>query len=130
MTTRPIITYHVQHVTSYWHSIAANWIVSTATKLVLVLTALSVLCILWRWKLLPSEVPFWYGKPWGADRLASPYWLFTLPLTSLSVLVVNAMISLYVTIDYLVFTQILFLTSTLVSILSFVTLIKILFLVT
>ena len=37
--------------------------------------------IAWFWKTLPPQVPLWYSKPWGDERLASPWFLF-LPLLS------------------------------------------------
>ncbi len=95
-----------------------------------VLTVLgSGIVIIWRWSLLPPLVPIWYSRPWGLDQLAHPMWLFLLPLGSLLWYVTNVFLAVYVTHEYLIFTQTLFLTSLVTSLLSFLALVKILFLV-
>lgn len=98
--------------------------------MVLVINIFSLLYILLRFPKLPPLVPLWYSRPWGADQLASPLWLFILPLGSMVWYVVNVAISVYLAKEYLVFTQMMFLSSLLVSFMSFVTLLKILSLIT
>ena len=105
------------------------WVLSTAKKLVLTCVLVSILLLLWRFGSLPPLVPLWYSKPWGVDRLAHPLWLALLPAGSFVILVVNTIISRFLTRDMLIFTQILSVTALLVAILSLVTLTKILFLV-
>ncbi len=107
-----------------------NWFISLVHKFILVLFILSIGLLLWRWRVLPPMVPLWYSRPWGADQLASPYWLFILPVASLILYGINFLVGIYVTGEYLIFTQMLFLSSLVVSLLSFVALMKILFLVT
>lgn len=106
-----------------------NWVLSTSKKLVLSSIVVSVLLLLWRMPTLPPLVPLWYGKPWGADRLAHPLWLVLLPAGSLIILIINTTLSRILTRDMLIFTQILAATALIVAILSLVTLTKILFLV-
>lgn len=89
----------------------------------------STLLLLWRYSSLPPLVPLWYSKPWGTDRLAHPLWLILLPATSFLILLINTYASRTLTRDMLIFSQILAATALLVSILSLVTLTKILFLV-
>jgi hypothetical protein len=74
-------------------------------------------------------VPLWYSRPWGADQLAPAIFLFFLPLSSIVVHVTNLIFAMYVTTEYLIFTQSLFLSSLIVSLLSFIAVIKIIFLV-
>jgi len=112
-----------------WNAIKKNWFISLVHKFVLVLFLLSVVLLLWRFPLLPPAVPLWFSRPWGADQLASRYWLILLPVSSIMWYGIDLLISIYVTMEYLIFTQLLFLSALIVSILSFVTLIKILFLV-
>lgn len=119
----------LQHIIETWKLLSHNWLISSVNKFVILLFLLSLGVIIWRWQLLPPQVPLWYAKPWGADQLASPYWLFILPFSSLVIFAVNILLSVYLTAEYLVFTQTLSLTSFLVSFLSFITLVKILFLV-
>lgn len=86
--------------------------------------------IVLRWQYLPPLVPLWYALPWGNEQLAAPYWLIILPLGSALIFTANAALSIYFFSEYLIFTQLAFLTSFLVSLLSFITLIKIITLVT
>lgn len=113
-----------------WNQIKSNWIIQTVHKCIILLTVLSFGLIAWRWHTMPPLIPLWYSKPWGSDQLANPFFIFILPLGCLTLYGINTLISIYVTAEYLVFTQILFLTSLLINFLAFITLIKILFLVT
>ena len=119
----------IRHALGIWKSLKTNWIVSLSEKFILVLGGISLILLLWQWKTLPPQVPLWYTKPWGAEQLADPHWLFILPLASLLIYIINIFASIYITADYLVFTQMISLSSLLISFLSCVTLIKILFLV-
>lgn len=125
-----IIKREFRHVGSTWKLLSLNWLVALVNKFVFVFFFLSLVALVWRWRLLPPQVPLWYYKPWGVEQLTSPYWLFILPLASILVYFANILISVYFTPEYLVFIQTLSLTSLLVSFLSFVTLVKILFIVT
>lgn len=106
-----------------------NWVVSVCNKGTLLLIGASLVAIALRWNSLPREVPFWYARVWGEDRLAAPIWLILLPLGSFLWHILNSIVATFVTRDYLVFTQLLFITSLVVSLLSFITLTKILLLV-
>ena len=106
-----------------------NWILSLATRFVIALTVLSFLLVAWRYRLLPPQIPLWYAKPWGAERLAEPFWLFILPVGGILWHTITILMGLFVTNQYLVFTQLLFINSLLVSLLSFITLVNILFIV-
>lgn len=121
---------HITDLHESWNNIKNNWIIQVVNKSIVACLIVSLLCITWRWTRLPPSVPLWYSRPWGTDQLASPIWLFLLPLGALVIYFINLAISMYVTAQYLIFTQMLFLSSLLVNILSLVTLVKILFLVT
>lgn len=112
-----------------WNTIRTNWFISLVPKFIASLFVLSLAFLAWRWTSLPPEVPLWYSRPWGATQLASPYWLILLPLGSLLIYTVNYLISVYFMYEYLIFTQMLFLSSLIVSLLSFFALIKVLFIV-
>lgn len=118
-----------RHILTTWQLLSKNWIIGMVNKFVIIVTILGIAVLIWRFRSLPPEVPLWYQKPWGQDQLASPYFLLLLPLGALSIFLINGLVSIKLTKDHLVFTQILFLTSLLVSLLSFITLVKILFLV-
>ena len=113
-----------------WVHIRDNWLIRLVGRAVLLFNVASVLAILILFTRLPPLVPLWYSRPWGTDQLASPLWLFILPVGSVLLYVINLVISIFFTAEYLVFTQMIFLTSLLVSLLSFITLIKILSLIT
>jgi hypothetical protein len=121
---------HITDPHETWAIIKNNWIIQVVNKGVIASFIISLFCIAWRWGRLPSEVPLWYSRPWGEEQLASPFWLLLLPLGGVLIYFVNRVISAYMSARYLIFTQILFLSSLLVNILSLVTLVKILFLVT
>jgi len=68
---------------------------------------------------LPPEIPLWYSLPWGETRLATPLWLFLLPVASLVSFFINTIVALMLTQeDHLVYSQILFLSVWVVSALS------------
>lgn len=106
-----------------------NWLINLVRKFVIILFVLSVGFLVWRFPELPPKVPLWFSRPWGIDQLASPYWLILLPISSLIWYAINLVIAMYITTEYLIFTQMLFLASLIVSLLSFIILIKILFLI-
>ena len=107
-----------------------NWFINLVNKFILALFVLSICILIWKWRSLPPQVPIWYSRPWGESQLTSPYWLLILPITSILLYAINVFISVAITSEYLIFTQMLFLSSLMVSVLSFVDLLKILFLIT
>ncbi len=111
-------------------TLQGNWVVNVSMKFGLFFFVASFVLITWRFKSLPPAVPLWYSKPWGTDQLAQPFWLFLLPISSLFWQIVDIVIVTYQKNQYRIFTQALFLSTFLVNFLSFVTLVKILFLVT
>ncbi len=119
-----------KHLTTTWKTISKNWLIALVNKFVLAIFVLSLGVIIWRFRLLPPQVPLWYDKPWGNDQLAGPLWLFILPIGSLTIYVINTILSIYFSADLLIFSQTLSLASLTVSLLSFITLVKIIFLVT
>lgn len=116
-------------ISTLWGATEPNWVVTTSRRLVLLAIVISLGLLFWKYPALPPLVPLWYGKPWGIDRLAHPLWLLLLPGGSFIILITNIIAERLLTRDMLVFTQILALATLLVSILSLVTLTKILFLV-
>lgn len=121
---------NIRYVRTAWQAMQKNWFIGLVHKFTILIFVLSVALLAWRWSRLPPLVPLWYSRPWGTDQLANPYWLLVLPVGSLIVYGVNALVSIYITGEYLIFTQILFLSSLIVSLLSAFSLIKILFLIT
>lgn len=120
----------VTNILSSWRQLQTNWLINIVGKIVVILGLVSLILLVWSWRGLPPTVPLWYSRPWGDERLASPWWLLLLPLGSFLWLGVNIIIATFIARDYPVFTRVLFLSSMLVSFMAFVTLAKIIFLVT
>lgn len=118
------------HQTPAWTQTKNNWLILFTSRVIIVLTIASIVSIIALWGKLPPLVPLWYSRPWGVDQLAFPIWLFILPVGSLTMYLINMGLAVFFTGEYLVFTQMTYLGSMLVSFLSFISLIKILFLVT
>lgn len=115
---------------TFWMNIKSNWLITLVNKLVIIFTLCSLALIIFRWGKLPPLVPLWYSRPWGTDQLAQPIWLFILPLGSLLLYFINLAVCVYFVAEYLIFSQVLFLSSFIITLLSLITLIKIIFLVT
>jgi hypothetical protein len=115
---------------TFWKEIQNNWLIQLVTKFVAFFLIASLAAIAWKWNHLPPLIPLWYSRPWGIDQLAKPFWLFILPLGGLLIYFMNLFIVMYVTAEYLIFTQVLFISSFIVNLLSFITLITILFIIT
>ncbi len=123
------ITNRWHAIQSGWKSLSANKIVSLATYCAVVCSLVGFISIVFSLNKLPPLVPLWYSKIWGAERLAAMPWLFLLPSSTLVITVINAYIASFLTNEYLVFSQIMSLGSFVISLLSTITLVKIIFLV-
>jgi len=112
-----------------WKNVSANKIVSLATYCAFISALIGLISIVFAWNRLPPQVPLWYSKIWGSDRLAATPWLFLLPGSSAIITIINMYVASFLTNEYLVFSQIMSLGSFVISLLSTITLIKIIFLV-
>lgn len=126
---QPLVDYFRQILESY-KSYRSYWVVDTATKITIVLTLLSTALILWRWVLLPPDVPLWFVRAWGEDRLAPREYLFLLPAGNILWFSLVLIMSKYIAKYYSFFMQLLYVSVAFVSILACITLLRILFLVT
>lgn len=120
---------HLRYILRVWRGLSENWLIAVTNKFVPLLFLISLALLLWKWHNLPPFVPLWYAKPWGEEQLAQPVWLLLLPVGSLLIYLINIIVASYITADILIFSQALFSASFLVSLFSFITLIKILFLI-
>jgi|GEM_PF-589168 len=78
---------------------------------------------------MPPAVPLWYSRPWGEDRLASPWFLFLPLFVSAFAYLINTWVALRIGSDHPIFVRVLFLSSCLVSALSFILVVRIITLV-
>ncbi|OGG04963.1 hypothetical protein A2Z33_06755 [Candidatus Gottesmanbacteria bacterium RBG_16_52_11] len=106
-----------------------NWMFSAASSFALVSALISPAAIIITWKNLPPVVPLWFSRPWGADRLAFPAFLFLLPLSAIVIYVTNSFISLFYLLEYRIFVQLMLLISIIVSSLALLVTVQILLLV-
>jgi len=124
------VVYHMSVIRTSWNGLSANRIIMLSQRTVLLLSLLSIILLVFVWQRLPPEVPLWYSRPWGESQLANSLWLFLLPLGSVFWFMVSLLCSVYLTKDHLTFTQILFLSTVVTSMLSCITLVQIVFLIT
>jgi len=96
----------------------SNWVIKYMTIISLVLSLITILFIWYAQSFLPNQIPLWYSKPWGIDRLAPPFYLFLLPCVNICLLTGQLIFSTFLFEEYLVFAQLLSLTSILISLLS------------
>jgi hypothetical protein len=116
--------------TRAWEDIKTNWLIRNTGRIVLSISVGSLSAIAFLYTQLPPLVPLWYSRPWGTDQLAHPLWLLIFPAGSICIFLINRMITKYFAAQYLIFSQILFLTSLVSSVLSLLALTKILLLIT
>ena len=107
--------------------ISTNFGLDTISKIFLIISVLfvvgeTIILFISRTQ-LPPLVPLLYSLPWGPGQLVSPNLLWILPGGSLIFLIVNFVVSYF--LKQVVLTRILTSSSVLISILSFITLIKI-----
>ena len=86
-----------------------------------------VLAIFWR--SIPPKIPLWYSRPWGDERLASPWWLLLPLFSALAVYVINLMLISKNLREHPMFARILLLTSCVVSLIAVMTVTRIVLLV-
>jgi len=89
-----------------------------------------ILVILLSWQQLPPELPLFYSRPWGKDQLATPLSLFILPSLSLTIFLINLVFASLVAKEEQLLLKILEAATAIFSLLSLVTIIKIVLLVT
>lgn len=112
-----------------WVLITNNWLIQITRKFSWFFIATSLAMLMFFWPKLPPQIPLWYSKPWGTEQLASPAFLFILPIGSGLFYTFNYLIGKYLTHEYLIFTQSLFISSLIMSFLSFLSLLKIILII-
>jgi len=112
-----------------WKTLLTNKVVTISTYGGLVFPLVGMVIIAVVWNTLPPVIPIWFSKPWGVERLSPTGWLFILPLSSFLITAINAYIAAFLIKEYLVFSQIISLSSIVISMLSIFSLVKIIFMV-
>ncbi len=112
-----------------WNSIQTTWEYRFASIAALTQFVICGIALLWFWRSLPPKIPLWYSRPWGEERLTSPFFLLLPPLTALVFYSINRMALTKSAADHPMFARVLSLTSVLVSVLSVIIVIRIVTLV-
>ena len=100
---------------------------SVMTSIVLII--FETLVVLFSYKILPPLIPFFNSRPWGESRLATSGIIFALPPILFSIFIVNNVLSAVIYSKNTLVSRILSFTSLLVTVLSGIAIIQIIFLV-
>lgn len=101
--------------------------ITSCLTFVLIFTSIFVLALVWRH--LSLEVPLFYSLPYGELQVKERLFLWLLPSGSLLIFFLNLKLAHKIFQEERLLAQILILTTSVVSILSTITLVKIIFLV-
>jgi hypothetical protein len=129
MDIKKIFTHSRVTVREIWIIHNQNWIFPLTNRIVLLCIVLSISIIIWKWNSLPPLLPLLRSRPWGDDRLIPSFWIFTLPFSSFLWHMANISIVFSLTRTHRIFTQVLLLSSMIISILSAIATISVIFLV-
>ncbi|HEX8923171.1 MAG TPA: hypothetical protein VF828_00370 [Patescibacteria group bacterium] len=96
---------------------------------ILLLIILQLAVIFFKFNDLPPQVPLYYSLPWGEKELANSASLFMLPVYSIIVFLVDSSLAAALLNKSVLFSRLLLISSLVFSLLSCITLFKIIFLV-
>lgn len=96
-------------------------------NLVLILFQISL--IFFKFNDLPRQVPLYYSRPWGEEQLSSATSLFLLPTFSIIILIINNLIANLFLKSIPVLSRLLVIFSLIFSLLTLISLTKIIFLI-
>ncbi len=103
-------------------------ITGNCLNLALIALSASFFLLLFSWFKLPPKVPLFYSLPWGEEQLASPFYLWLLPASSLAMTIINLAFASYFSSDQLI-TRLLMVTASLYSLLASIILFRIISLI-
>ena len=102
----------------------------TTIYLYLILYLLLIFFFIFKWPLLPPELPLFYSLPWGEEQLGTLLEFLVLPVSSLFFMLLNLFLGTYVFSEEPLLARILSLTGLGVLFLAGISLIKIAILIT
>jgi len=103
-------------------------ITGNCLNLALITLSASFFLLLFSWFKLPPKVPLFYSLPWGEEQLASPFYLWLLPASSLAIIIINLVFASYFSSNQLL-TRVLMVTASLYSLLASIILFRIISLI-
>jgi hypothetical protein len=84
----------------------------------------------WKWHLLPPQLPLFYSLPKSNDQLGTPLQLLMLPALSVLFFAVSFLVSLRLRKTEILAAELLIMTSSIISIFLLIAFVKIIFLIT
>lgn len=111
-------------------TLRSTWTFKFSSIAVLFHITVSSLMLLIFWRRLPPQVPLWYSRPWGTERLVPPLYLLIPIAASIFIYAINIFVANKFATDHPMFARVLFLSSALVSIISTIILVRVITLVT
>lgn len=111
-------------------TLRSTWTFKLSSIAVLFHITVSSLMLLIYWRRLPPQVPLWYSRPWGTERLVPPLYLLIPIAASIFIYAINIFVANKFATDHPMFARVLFLSSALVSIISTIILVRVITLVT
>jgi len=91
----------------------------------ILLIGIQIAFLIYKFAVLPDQVPLYYSQPWGEDQLAPASSLFLLPTFSIVVLLINNLLATFFLHTVQLLSRLLVIFSLLFSFLSFITLFQI-----
>ena len=108
---------HINHqIKPTFRNLQQNWSFKIASIITLVCMFAGLSILVLKWKVIPAQVPFWYSKTWGEERLASKYYLPLLMVGMWLWYLINVFILSPLVHKQRIYIQILMLTTSLVAI--------------
>ncbi|MBI3955423.1 hypothetical protein HY338_03185 [Candidatus Gottesmanbacteria bacterium] len=104
-------------------------LVQKISKFFIIILGIFLIIIIWKWKSLPPELPLFYSLPRGNLQLGTPFLLLLIPVFSILVFVVNLILSALFYSEEILIAKLLTISGFVVTILFFITFIKIVFIV-
>lgn len=112
------------------HALFRDTLIMRLILLCLFLALLQGLLLLWKWQVLPPQVPLYYSLPRGEEQLGTPFSLLFLPIFSLGMVLLHSSIAAIIYHHLLLAARLLIITCTIITILLCIALANIIFLVT
>lgn len=103
----------------------SNWLYIFSNRIVATCTIISIFIIAISWPRLPQLIPLWYSQPWGQERLAAPVFILLLPVATFLTHLLNILIGAFWANSHRILIQLLFVTSIFISIISLLSVVKI-----
>ncbi len=110
-------------------SLRSTWTFKLSSASIITNFIVTLPLFLFFWRHFPPQVPLWYSKPWGNERLVPPLFLLIPVAVSALIYGMNIFVANKFATDHPMFARVLFLTSALISIISMIIVVRVIMLV-